>query len=85
MVVHVAGAVRRPGVYRLTADARVDDAVTRAGGPTRRADLSGLNLAAKVSRRAARSWCPSAPRRESRFRHGTRRGGCGPAAARDSP
>jgi competence protein ComEA len=48
VVVHVAGAVRRPGVYTLRADARVDDAVERAGGARRRADLSGLNLAAKV-------------------------------------
>jgi len=48
VVVHVAGAVREPGVYKLAADARVDEAVARAGGPTRRADLSGLNLAAKV-------------------------------------
>ena len=48
MIVHVAGAVRRPGVYKLRAAARVDDAVARAGGPTRRADLGGLNLAAKV-------------------------------------
>jgi competence protein ComEA len=48
VVVHVAGAVRRPGVYALSADARVDDAVARAGGARRRADLSGLNLAAKV-------------------------------------
>src|SRR5215218_11154704 len=48
VVVHVAGAVRDPGVYKLSANARVDEAVARAGGPTRRADLSGLNLAAKV-------------------------------------
>jgi competence protein ComEA len=48
VVIHVAGAVRRPGVYKLRADARVDDAVARAGGPTRRADLGGLNLAAEV-------------------------------------
>jgi competence protein ComEA len=48
VVVHVAGAVRDPGVYKLPADARVDDAVARAGGATRRADLGGLNLAAKV-------------------------------------
>ena len=48
VVVHVAGAVRRPGVYRMRASARVDDAVGRAGGPTRRADLSQVNLAAQV-------------------------------------
>src|SRR5215218_1807177 len=46
--VHVAGAVRHPGVYRLPARARVVDAVRRAGGARRRADLSALNLAAKV-------------------------------------
>jgi competence protein ComEA len=48
VVVHVAGAVRRPGVYRMRPTARVDDAVGRAGGATRRADLSQVNLAAKV-------------------------------------
>jgi competence protein ComEA len=48
VVVHVAGAVRDPGVYKLPSRARVDDAVARAGGATRRADLGGLNLAAKV-------------------------------------
>jgi competence protein ComEA len=48
LTVHVAGAVRDPGVYRLDAGARVDDAVMRAGGATRRADLGGLNLAAEL-------------------------------------
>jgi competence protein ComEA len=48
VVVHVAGAVRSPGVYRMRPSARVDDAVARAGGPTARADLSQVNLAAKV-------------------------------------
>jgi competence protein ComEA len=46
--VHVAGAVRAPGVYRLRPGARVDDALRRAGGPSRRADLSAVNLAAKA-------------------------------------
>ena len=48
VVVHVAGAVREPGVYRMPAGSRVDDAVGRAGGATSRADLSQVNLAAKV-------------------------------------
>jgi competence protein ComEA len=48
VVVHVAGAVREPGVYRLRDGARVDDAVGRAGGATSKADLSQVNLAAEV-------------------------------------
>jgi competence protein ComEA len=47
-VVHVAGEVRHPGVYRLGAGTRVEEAVRRAGGPTRRANLNAINLAAKV-------------------------------------
>jgi competence protein ComEA len=46
--VHVAGAVRRPGLYRLPRSARIAAAIRRAGGPTRRADLSAVNLAAPV-------------------------------------
>ena len=48
VTVHVAGAVRSPGVYRLPPSARVVDAVRRAGGARRRADLAALNLAAKL-------------------------------------
>ncbi len=48
LLVHVAGAVRRPGVYRLRAGARVEDAVRRAGGARPRADLTQVNLAAEV-------------------------------------
>jgi competence protein ComEA len=46
IVVHVAGAVRRPGVYRFVPGERVADAVDRAGGAGRRADLDRVNLAA---------------------------------------
>lgn len=48
ITVHVAGRVRRPGVYRLREGARVDDAVRRAGGPRRDADLTAVNLAAEI-------------------------------------
>jgi competence protein ComEA len=49
LVVHVVGAVRRPGLYRLREGSRIADAVARAGGATRRADVSLVNLAAPVA------------------------------------
>jgi competence protein ComEA len=49
LVVHVVGAVRRPGLYRLAHGSRIADALHRAGGATRRADLSLVNLAAPLS------------------------------------
>jgi competence protein ComEA len=49
MVVHVAGAVRRPGVYTMPAGSRVDDAVSRAGGAAPRAELEAINLAARLA------------------------------------
>ncbi len=48
LYVHVAGAVRRPGLTRLPAGTRVATALERAGGPTGRADLTLVNLAAQV-------------------------------------
>lgn len=49
LIVHVAGDVARPGVVRLSAGARVVDAIEAAGGGLPDADLDRLNLAAKVT------------------------------------
>ncbi len=49
LVVHVTGAVRRPGLYRLSQGSRVADAVARAGGATASADTAALNLAAPLA------------------------------------
>src|SRR5262249_26668472 len=49
VVVHVAGDVQRPGVYRLPAGSRVTDAVRRAGGFGRGASEDAINLAARLS------------------------------------
>jgi len=48
LVVHVVGAVRRPGLYRLAEGSRIADAVARAGGATPKASLEQVNLAATV-------------------------------------
>jgi competence protein ComEA len=49
LVVHVAGAVRDPGVYRLPEGSRVTDALERAGGATPVALADGVNLAAVIA------------------------------------
>src|SRR3954469_1028046 len=48
VTVDVAGAVKKPGVYRLSSSQRVEDALKGPGGPARRADLSQINRAAKL-------------------------------------
>ncbi|MFA4966967.1 MAG: ComEA family DNA-binding protein [Candidatus Margulisiibacteriota bacterium] len=45
LIVHVCGAVKREGVYELSAGDRVIDAVRAAGGAMPEAELSKLNLA----------------------------------------
>lgn len=49
VMVHAAGAVVHPGLYRLPADARLADALDAAGGPAAEADLDAVNLAARVA------------------------------------
>lgn len=48
ILVHVAGAVALPGVYRLPAGARVVDALAAAGGPANDADTDAVNLAEEL-------------------------------------
>lgn len=49
LVVDVAGAVRRPGLYHLAAGTRIADAVAAAGGVTAKADVALVNLAAPLA------------------------------------
>ncbi|MBG9911085.1 competence protein ComEA [Bacillus xiamenensis] len=48
IVVEVKGAVRKPGVYSFRPEDRVEDAIKRAGGFTRKADTFDINQAAKL-------------------------------------
>jgi competence protein ComEA len=49
LVVHVVGQVFKPGLYSLPDGSRVDDAISRAGGPKPRAALEAVNLAAPIA------------------------------------
>lgn len=49
VIVHIDGAVQAPGVYELSEDSRINDAVAKAGGLTEQADTSAVNLAAKLT------------------------------------
>ncbi|GAC1389901.1 MAG: hypothetical protein NVS4B11_10180 [Ktedonobacteraceae bacterium] len=46
---YIVGAVKHPGIYTLTSDARVYDLLQAAGGTLPQANLVAINLAAKIS------------------------------------
>lgn len=48
LAVSIVGAVERPGVYRVEAGSRVQDLIDAAGGASEDADVSDINLAAKL-------------------------------------
>lgn len=49
LLVHVVGAVRTPGLYRLREGSRTADAIRRAGGAKPKAALELVNLASPVA------------------------------------
>lgn len=48
ILIHVAGAVKEPGLIRLAPDARIIDGILAAGGALEAADIDSLNLASPV-------------------------------------
>lgn len=48
IVLHISGAVKKPGLVYLKAGARIADAIDAAGGVTEISDMSNINLAAYV-------------------------------------
>lgn len=56
--VYIAGAVQLPGVYALSPDARIEDALRAAGGAAEDADMSLINLAAPIED-GQRIWIPT--------------------------
>lgn len=48
IAIDVKGAVTTPGIYMMTSDQRVNDAINKAGGLTETADAATVNLAQKV-------------------------------------
>jgi competence protein ComEA len=48
LIIHVTGAVSKPGVYHLSPESRISDGITAAGGSSDLADLNQINLAAPL-------------------------------------
>ena len=81
VVVDVVGAVRQPGLYRLSDGSRIADAVARAGGVTPKADLAQVNLAAPL----ADGEQIVVPRRGALGTVGSSSGGAGSSGAQTAP
>jgi len=47
--IHVAGEVKKPGIYKISADSRVFAAIDAAGGFTDKADQTSVNLASRLT------------------------------------
>lgn len=45
MIIHISGEVKNPGIVTLEIGSRIMDAIKKAGGATREADLAQVNLA----------------------------------------
>ena len=45
LIVHITGEVNNPGIVRLEAESRIEDAIIAAGGLTQNADITNVNLA----------------------------------------
>lgn len=78
VVVHVAGAVLRPGVYTLAGTPRVVDAVQAAGGPSIEADESAVNFAALLTD-SAQVYIPTRDQVAKGWSQGVAGGGSGTA------
>ena len=48
IVVHITGQVANEGIIRIKKDSRIADVIEKAGGTTKEADLSKVNLAYQV-------------------------------------
>lgn len=48
IIVHVSGEVNNPGIIELKEGSRIADAIEKAGGSTKYADLSKINLAYEI-------------------------------------
>lgn len=48
VAIDVKGAVSMPGIYTMSSNERVNDAINKAGGLTEKADAAAVNLAQKV-------------------------------------